>query len=82
MSFTIGIIILTLILGVLYYIAKANKIDKIDIRNKHIVITGGSSGIGWELCLEAFEQGFYIFIFLFDTDLLPGKKRNQGRTTF
>ena len=49
-------------IGLLYYIAKRNKRDKIDLHGKHVVITGGSSGIGWELCIESFKQGAHVSI--------------------
>ena len=42
---------------VLYYVTLKNKREKIDFHGKHVVITGGNSGIGWELCIDSFKQG-------------------------
>ena len=58
----IGVLVLTLIAGGVYYIARSNKRPEIDLKGKHCVITGGSSGIGWELCIQAFKQGAHVSI--------------------
>lgn len=39
-----------------------NRRDKIDLKGRHILITGGSSGIGYDLCIEAFKQGANVSI--------------------
>ena len=46
----------------LYFIVLKNKRDKIDLHGKHVVVTGGSSGIGRDLCIEAFKQGAHVSI--------------------
>ena len=46
----------------LFYIAKKNKREKIDFHGKHVVVTGGSSGIGFDLSMEAFSQGAHVSI--------------------
>jgi len=60
--FLIGAFLFTVVTGVVFFISRANKRDKIDLRGKHCVITGGSSGIGWELCVQAFKQGANVSI--------------------
>lgn len=47
---------------ILYFIVLKNKRDKIDLHGKHVVVTGGSSGIGRDLCIEAFKQGAHVSI--------------------
>lgn len=66
----IGVLVLTVVLAAVYYFVKANKRDKIDLHGKHCVITGGSSGIGWELCLDAFQQGAHVSIVARNMDRL------------
>ena len=46
----------------LYFVISKNKRERIDLHGKHMVITGGSSGIGWELCIESFKQGAHVSI--------------------
>ena len=51
-----------LVCSILYLIARNNKREKIDLHGKHCVITGGSSGIGYELAIESFKQGANVSI--------------------
>jgi 3-dehydrosphinganine reductase len=51
----------TLVL-IIYYVVKQNKRDRIDFLGKHVVITGGTQGIGYELTLEAFRQGAHVSV--------------------
>lgn len=62
MLILIGTFLLAGIILFVYYIAKQNKPGRIDLHGKHCVITGGSSGIGWELCIQAFQQGAHVSI--------------------
>lgn len=62
MLFEIGIIIGTILILVLFFITQSNRRGKINLNGKHCVITGGSSGIGWELCVEALQQGAHVSI--------------------
>jgi hypothetical protein len=62
MIFEVGVGVLTVLSIGVFFIVRTNKRDKIDLDAKHIVITGGSSGIGWELCLDAFQQGAHVSI--------------------
>jgi hypothetical protein len=56
------IIVSGLILGAVYFCVSKNKRERIDFHGKHVVITGGSQGIGFELSLEAFKQGAHVSI--------------------
>ena len=58
----VSIAICGLVLAALYYVVRRNKRERIDLRGKHVVVTGGSSGIGYELCLEAFRQGAHVSV--------------------
>ena len=51
-----------LVCSLLYFIAQTNKRKTIDLHGKHCVITGGSSGIGYELAIESFKQGANVSI--------------------
>jgi 3-dehydrosphinganine reductase len=51
-----------LIIGVIYFIVRTNKRTKIDLRGKHVVITGGSQGIGKSLAIEAVKEGANVTI--------------------
>jgi NADP-dependent 3-hydroxy acid dehydrogenase YdfG len=62
MYFEIGLIVTASICLIVYFVASKNKREKIDLHGKHCLITGGSSGIGWELCIEAFKQGAHVSI--------------------
>ncbi len=62
MLILIGAVVFTVVTAVVFYVVRANKRDKIDLRGKHCVITGGSSGIGWELCVQSFNQGAHVSI--------------------
>lgn len=48
--------------AVLYFVTSKNKRERIDFHGKHVVVTGGSSGIGYDLCIEAFKQGAHVSI--------------------
>ena len=51
------------LLGLLiYFIVKQNKRERMDFRGKHVLVTGGSSGIGFDLCIEAFKQGSHVSV--------------------
>lgn len=54
--------VLVLIGAALYFVVKQNKRETIDLRNKHVLVTGGSSGIGFDLCVEAFKQGASVSV--------------------
>lgn len=58
----IGLAVGTGLILALVFITHSNKREKIDLNGKHCVITGGSSGIGWELCVEALLQGSNVSI--------------------
>ena len=45
-----------------YYILSRNKRERIYFHGKHVVITGGSQGIGLDLAVEAFKQGAHVSI--------------------
>lgn len=62
MLIEICVLILTLFLLAIYYISSANRRNKIELSGKHCVVTGGSSGIGWDLCVQAFQQGAHVSI--------------------
>jgi len=62
MLLLIGAVVFTVVTAVVFYVVRANKRDKIELRGRHCVITGGSSGIGWELCVQAFNQGAHVSI--------------------
>jgi NAD(P)-dependent dehydrogenase (short-subunit alcohol dehydrogenase family) len=54
--------VVTLVFLVLYFVTSKSKRERIDFHGKHVLITGGSSGIGYELCIEAFKQGSHVSI--------------------
>jgi 3-dehydrosphinganine reductase len=56
------ILVLGLILLGVYFVIKQNKRERIDFHGKHVVITGGTQGIGYELTLEAFRQGAHVSV--------------------
>lgn len=62
MFLEISLVVVGSIIFVVYYISTQNKREKIDFHGKHVVITGGSSGIGFELSVEAFKQGAHVSI--------------------
>jgi 3-dehydrosphinganine reductase len=64
----LGLILILVLL--IYFIVKQNKRERMDFRGKHVVVTGGSSGIGLDLCLEAFKQGAHISIIARNKDKL------------
>jgi 3-dehydrosphinganine reductase len=51
-----------LVVLAVYFVVKQNKRDRIDFHGKHVVITGGTQGIGYELTLEAFRQGAHVSV--------------------
>lgn len=62
MLFEIASILVLLVIGFLYFLAKNNKRERIDLIGKHVVITGGSSGIGYDLSVEAVKQGAHVTV--------------------
>lgn len=62
MLIEIGVLVFTLLVLVIYYISSANRRNKIELAGKHCVITGGSSGIGWDICVQALQQGAHVSI--------------------
>jgi 3-dehydrosphinganine reductase len=53
---------LGLVSAVVYFVASKNKRERIDLRGKHVVVTGGSMGIGLDIAIEAFKQGAHVSI--------------------
>lgn len=45
-----------------WFVTSKNKREKIDFHGKHVVITGGSMGIGYDISVEAFKQGAHVSI--------------------
>lgn len=64
------LVIVCLVLGVLYFLAWQNKRELIDLKGKHVVITGGSSGIGYDLSIEALKQGAHVSVIARNKDKL------------
>lgn len=62
MFFEIILILFALVIGAVYFLALQNKREKIDFHGKHVVITGGSSGIGYDLSVEAVKQGANVSV--------------------
>jgi len=61
--------------SLLYYVATKNKRERIDFHGKHVVITGGNSGIGWDLCIDSFKQGAHVSIVARNQDRLNAIKK-------
>ncbi|RNA05929.1 3-ketodihydrosphingosine reductase [Brachionus plicatilis] len=70
MLFETVLILSVAFLGFLYFLAKNNKRERIDLLGKHVVITGGSSGIGYDLSLEAVKQGAHVTVIARNKDKL------------
>lgn len=64
------VIVGLLVCPIVYLIVLKNKREKIDFHGKHVVITGGNSGIGWELCIDSFKQGAHVSIIARNQDRL------------
>ena len=63
MFFEIISIVFIIIICLLFYITSfSNKKEQIDLERKHVVITGGSLGIGRDITIEAFKQGAHVSI--------------------
>ena len=62
MFLEITILVVSGIVFGVYFVASRNKRERIDFHGKHVVITGGSQGIGFELSLEVFRQGAHVTI--------------------
>lgn len=62
MFLQISLCIVGLIGSLVYFITKKNKRERIDFHGKHVVVTGGSMGIGLDISLEAFKQGAHVSI--------------------
>ena len=62
MILEISAVLITSTCLAIFYIAKKNKREKIDFHGKHVIITGGSSGIGFDLSVEAFKQGAHVSV--------------------
>lgn len=62
MLIEIFLVIVSILLAAVYFVATKNKREKIDFHGKHVVVTGGSMGIGFDLSIEAFKQGAHVSI--------------------
>ncbi|KAL7061026.1 hypothetical protein AAHC03_09752 [Spirometra sp. Aus1] len=58
-----------------------NRPHCVDIHNKHVLITGGSSGIGLALAREAVKRGAYVTIVARSTTRLNEAKQELSRFT-
>ncbi len=47
---------------ILLYVTSSNKKSLISLNGLHVVVTGGSAGIGYDLSVEAFERGANVSI--------------------
>lgn len=54
--------VLGVVLAGLYFVIQRQKRERIDFHGKHVVITGGSQGIGHDLTIEAFVQGAHVSV--------------------
>lgn len=70
MFYEIAIGVVSLVGFAVYFVVSKNKREKIDFRGKHVVITGGSSGIGYDLSMEAFKLGANVSIVARNRDKL------------
>ncbi|CAF0809102.1 unnamed protein product [Brachionus calyciflorus] len=75
MFFEITCILAAIVIGALYFLTKQNKREKIDFHGKHVVITGGSSGIGYDLSIEAARQGAHVSVIARNRDKLNEVKK-------
>ena len=63
MLFEVICLFTLLVACLLFYITSLNnKKEHITLSGKHVVVTGGSSGIGYDLSMEAFAQGANVSI--------------------
>lgn len=74
MLLQIGLCVLGIIGSLVYFVTKKNKRERIDFHGKHVVITGGSMGIGLDLSIEAFKQGAHVSIMARNKERLEAAK--------
>jgi len=70
MLLELSLIPVAITVAVIFFIAKQNKRPKIDLRGKHVVITGGSSGIGRSLAFQVTKEGANVTIIARNKDRL------------
>lgn len=72
-----SILIFTLccIISIIIERYRYKKSSRLDLKNKHVVITGGSSGIGKSLAVEAIQRGANVTIIARDEQKLSNTKR-------
>jgi 3-dehydrosphinganine reductase len=56
-SLLLGVLLLVLVVGVLYIYSTALRVPSLDLNGAHVIVTGGSSGIGLELGMELARRG-------------------------
>jgi len=62
MIVAIMILLSTCLFFVLLYVTSSKNKSRIDFNGLHVVVTGGSSGIGYDLSKEAFDRGAHVSI--------------------
>ena len=74
MFFEIVLGTLGLVSAAVYFVTWKNKRERIDLRGKHVAITGGSMGIGLDIAIEAFKQGAHVSIIARNKERLESAK--------